>query len=290
MIIYKTTNLLNGKIYIGKDTKNNINYLGSGKILNLAIKKYGRKNFKKEILEECNLETIDSKEIFWIQYFNSRDPEVGYNIAEGGNGGDTISKNPRRDEIRKNHSKVMKGRSNPYATHPLSTETKLKISKSMSETNNPMYGKSHTFLAKQKIRDSQLNRDPLTRLHTEETKKKISNCNKGKILSQETKDKISKANSGEKNGFYGKTHSIENKEKFKLNASRPLSEDTKQKLRENNLGKYNGSQNKPFIANGIEYSSIGDCNKKTGEQIHKIRGKLKNKEYIYVKPIFQLNL
>jgi hypothetical protein len=50
MIIYKTTNLINGKIYIGKDKHNNDNYIGSGKILKQAIAKYGRNNFVKEVM------------------------------------------------------------------------------------------------------------------------------------------------------------------------------------------------------------------------------------------------
>ena len=41
MQIYKTTNLVNGKVYVGQEKWNNPNYLGSGKILRLAIKKYG---------------------------------------------------------------------------------------------------------------------------------------------------------------------------------------------------------------------------------------------------------
>ena len=41
MIIYKTTNLVNGKIYIGQDSNNNPNYYGSGTLLHKAIKKYG---------------------------------------------------------------------------------------------------------------------------------------------------------------------------------------------------------------------------------------------------------
>ena len=44
MIIYQTTNLLNGKIYVGQDAKDNPNYYGSGIILERSIKKYGISN------------------------------------------------------------------------------------------------------------------------------------------------------------------------------------------------------------------------------------------------------
>jgi group I intron endonuclease len=85
MIIYKTTNLINGKFYIGQDSKNDPTYLGSGKLLNRAIKKYGRKNFIKEILIECNnKDELNQQEIFWISELKPI-----YNIAKGGNGGDT---------------------------------------------------------------------------------------------------------------------------------------------------------------------------------------------------------
>ena len=53
-IIYKTTNLINGKIYVGSDISNIPSYLGSGKILKCAIKKYGKDNFQKEILDICS--------------------------------------------------------------------------------------------------------------------------------------------------------------------------------------------------------------------------------------------
>ncbi len=88
MVIYKTTNLINGKFYIGKDVKNNPNYLGSGKLIKQSIKKYGRSNFVKEILEICfSLQELNEKEKFWINKLNAI--ESGYNLTEGGSGGDT---------------------------------------------------------------------------------------------------------------------------------------------------------------------------------------------------------
>ncbi len=64
-LVYKITNNLNGKIYIGVHTTNNIEdgYMGSGIGINRAIKKYGVENFTKEILHECkNLDDMLSKE------------------------------------------------------------------------------------------------------------------------------------------------------------------------------------------------------------------------------------
>jgi hypothetical protein len=88
MVIYKTTNLINGKIYIGQDTKDNPEYIGSGLLLERAVKKYGKKNFKKEILEVCRTQKdLDDKEIFWIAKLNSVDKKIGYNISPGGQGG-----------------------------------------------------------------------------------------------------------------------------------------------------------------------------------------------------------
>jgi len=88
MIIYKTTNLVNGKFYIGKDTKNCKTYLGSGKLLQKALKKYGRSNFTKETLQVCStLDELNKAEVYWIRLLNARNKTLAYNIAEGGDGG-----------------------------------------------------------------------------------------------------------------------------------------------------------------------------------------------------------
>ena len=88
-----TINLINNKFYIGKDVKNDENYYGSGKIIKESIKKYGKDNFIKITLEEClNLEGLNSREIYWINFFKST--KYGYNIGLGGDGGDTISNHP----------------------------------------------------------------------------------------------------------------------------------------------------------------------------------------------------
>lgn len=86
MIIYKTTNNINGKIYIGKDSNNNPKYIGSGSYLRLAIKKYGIENFTKEILEYCTASNINEREKYWIEKEKSRDKKIGYNISPGGDG------------------------------------------------------------------------------------------------------------------------------------------------------------------------------------------------------------
>lgn len=100
MIIYKTTNTQNSKIYIGQSKYNNPNYLGSGLLLNRAINKYGRDVFVKEILEYCDCKVeLNIREKYWINILNSRERSIGYNIATGGTGGDTLSKHPDKQQI-----------------------------------------------------------------------------------------------------------------------------------------------------------------------------------------------
>lgn len=183
--IYITTNLINGKKYIGKHKSKyfNPNYKGSGKYLRRAINKYGWDNFKVELVKECySKDELDNSERIFILESGAQFSNMYYNIAPGGLGGFGSGENsPRYNKIPYNRGKSMSDEqklkiSKSETGKVLSKETKDKISKSVSGSNNPFYGKHHT----------------------EETKSHLSQVHTGKVVSQYVKDKISKSMKGKK--------------------------------------------------------------------------------------------
>lgn len=93
--IYKITNKINGKIYIGqhkvpKEGEGFRRYMGKGIAIKEAINKYGKENFDKEIIEYIEDDEkhslVSEREIYWISKLNSLYPN-GYNISKGGEGG-----------------------------------------------------------------------------------------------------------------------------------------------------------------------------------------------------------
>jgi group I intron endonuclease len=95
MFVYRTTNLVNGKIYIGQHSTNNLKdgYKGSGLLISKAFKKYGKDNFKFEIIKfSDSREYLDQLEKKLIDEHNALDNEIGYNIHQGGLGGSSFKK------------------------------------------------------------------------------------------------------------------------------------------------------------------------------------------------------
>ena len=97
-LIYKHTNMINGKIYIGKTNQepevrygsNGNGYRACPHFYN-AIKKYGWENFKHEILlDGLTEEEASEKEIEFISQYDSCNPDIGYNIRRGGDGFNSI--------------------------------------------------------------------------------------------------------------------------------------------------------------------------------------------------------
>lgn len=197
-LIYKITNNINGKIYIGKHKTNNVDdgYMGSGKRLWLAYRKYGMENFTKEILYDVeDAELMDFlEELIVDEEFVKR--EDTYNLKVGGEGGSmkgrpswNKGKHPS-DETRRKMSNAKKGKPawnkgktgfvSPRKGKHLSEETKKKLSESHK-------GKGHPW---SKGKPSHNKGKPMS----EEQKRKISEANKGKPghpKSEETKKKIS---------------------------------------------------------------------------------------------------
>jgi len=151
MYIYKTTNLINNKIYIGLSTKSveeSTDYHGSGTLLHKAIFKYGKNNFKKEIIEECDtLIELQDREKYWIDYYNSASRGVGYNIALGGTGGDTLTNHPDIEEIGQKISKANRDKWNDEEFRHKMTLLRKKIANtkqfkdkiSKAQTGHPAY-------------------------------------------------------------------------------------------------------------------------------------------------------
>ena len=99
--IYKMTNNINGKIYIGLsvniDTRMYNHYWSAfnpnaseyDSYLSRAIRKYGKENFSYEIIEECPISDLPLRERYWIDYYNATNRNIGYNISCGGDGNST---------------------------------------------------------------------------------------------------------------------------------------------------------------------------------------------------------
>lgn len=134
--VYKITNLINGKIYIGytswtldKRFKKHITNINTKNpmIIGYAIAKYGIENFKIESIYECeNKNEALNKEIELIALHNSRNRNIGYNVSKGGEEFLRID-NKTTEELAKIRSEKFKGSGNPFygKTHDEATKKKI---------------------------------------------------------------------------------------------------------------------------------------------------------------------
>lgn len=133
--IYKTTNLINSKIYVGQKKSDRFlaeKYLGSGIKFKSALKHYGSECFKVEMIDTAeSRDELNAKEIYWIDFFNSCDECVGYNISIGGSTPAGIAPWNKGMRGARHHSEETKRKmSESHLGHSTSQSTKNKISQS----------------------------------------------------------------------------------------------------------------------------------------------------------------
>lgn len=181
-IIYKISNLINGRYYIGKHATTDINddYMGSGLLITRAIKKYGKHQFKKEILfvfDNSNLMELKEKEIITEEML--LDP-LCYNLALGGQGGNL------GENINKRRGQTM---SKILLSVPKTEEHKKNIGlANKGKTRSDDFKNNAALKTKERM----------AQMKEEERKKVFGHCK-------------------ESNGFYGKKHSKETIEKIRKN-------------------------------------------------------------------------
>jgi group I intron endonuclease len=175
MIVYLIENLINGKKYIGMDTKNNPDYLGSGTLIKKAVKKYGKINFKKSILEHCSsLNELEERETWWINYFNALERKDFYNLEDNRKRGINPFANKTPEELKEISNKIKSKKRND------------KIGKANSKPKPKGFGEKLSKINTGKIRSKE------SKLKQSGSLKGRKSPNKGNKWSEEQKKQLGK--------------------------------------------------------------------------------------------------
>jgi group I intron endonuclease len=231
MIIYKATNKINGKVYIGQTTRsleerikghlfdatrNSIFYFHK------AIRKYGIENFEWEILCDATGKPKDILDALEIYYIAKHRLILGadnmYNMTKGGEGGSVLGRKCS-EETKKKMCEAYKKR--PPNKYHYSEETRKKISEAnkgkivSEETRKKMSEaqKGRVYIVSEEARKKMSEANKGKKL-SEEHKKKIGEANKGKKYSEEARRKIGEAHKGKPSCMLGKHHSEESRKKM----------------------------------------------------------------------------
>lgn len=222
--VYITTNLINGKQYIGDHSTNNLDdhYLGGGVYLNRSIKKYGKENFKKEILEQFGTkkEAFDAQKKY-IDLYNTLKPK-GYNISPAGGHQckDSIS-DETKIKIKKNTKIALSKKEIIFSEKHKENLKKALTGRKLSPEHKKKCQKAN--LGKKQSKESGQKKWETRRLN-----------GKGK-LTEEHKNKIGDAQRGEKNHMFGK---------IPWNKGLKMNEDFIEKNRISHIGKNLGKKYK----------------------------------------------
>jgi len=247
-IIYKATNIVNSKVYIGQTThtlehrkKNHIALMNcqirnNKKILYFykAIEKHGIDSFIWEIIDTAfSKDELNKKEIYWIEYYKSLENDKGYNIAKGGHYPGSLLLGMTDEEKSKIYEKISVSNTGKKRSEKVKQEMSIR----RTGSGNSMFGKTGS-------------KSPhFGKTRSEDIRLKISLSNMGKTISQEQRDKISKTSKergshkgennskfgrggeivGENNPMFGKHHTGESKklishilkEKYKNGTNKP---------------------------------------------------------------------